>query len=35
MCAPRGDPEIELWAMVCALLIVGSFAALIVYLAVG
>ena len=32
MSAPQGDPEIELWAVACALIIVGSLASLIVYL---
>lgn len=29
--APQGDPEIELWAVACAVLVVGAFVALFVY----
>jgi hypothetical protein len=35
MTAPRGDWEIELWAAVAIALIVGAFAALLVYLSCG
>lgn len=31
----HGDWEIELWAALCAAVVVGAFAALIVYLACG